>query len=191
MYKKADLRLSIRAIVVLILAITMLGLGLAFIRGTFLKTTEQFSEVTGTVREQVFEEIKSKGEKLYIRGEPEIEIKRGQEKEVFFGILNVLDQDETFKFYTLCTKSLKGVEEIKITLATFSSTMVAPGDTDILPLKIKAANDAEIDTYSCEVAVTTIEDESAQVTVSPESTTFIFGTNEMAYTTKKFFIKVI
>src|SRR3989344_3329798 len=39
--KKADLSLSINAIVVLILAITMLGLGLTFMRGLFKQATEK------------------------------------------------------------------------------------------------------------------------------------------------------
>ena len=39
--KKADLSLSINAIVILILAITMLGLGLTFMRGLFKQATEK------------------------------------------------------------------------------------------------------------------------------------------------------
>lgn len=42
--KKADLNLSINAIVVLILAIVMLGLGLGFIRNVFGGATEKLSE---------------------------------------------------------------------------------------------------------------------------------------------------
>ena len=39
--KKADLSLSINAIVILILAITVMGLGLTFIRGLFKGATEK------------------------------------------------------------------------------------------------------------------------------------------------------
>src|SRR3989338_11215629 len=43
-HKKADLSLSINAIVILILAITMLGLGLTFMRGLFKQIGTKVSE---------------------------------------------------------------------------------------------------------------------------------------------------
>jgi len=43
-YKKADLSLSVNAIVVLILAIVMLGLALGFVKTMFGKTTDKISE---------------------------------------------------------------------------------------------------------------------------------------------------
>ena len=43
-HKKADLSLSINAIVILILAITMLGLGLTFMRGLFKQMESKVSE---------------------------------------------------------------------------------------------------------------------------------------------------
>jgi hypothetical protein len=45
--KLASLHLSINAIVILILAITMLGLGLGFMRNIFGKATEEFTRVGG------------------------------------------------------------------------------------------------------------------------------------------------
>ncbi|MDP7610765.1 MAG: hypothetical protein QGH19_03290, partial [Candidatus Woesearchaeota archaeon] len=42
--KKGSLNLSMNAIVVLILAITMLGLGLTFMRGLFKQATERVTE---------------------------------------------------------------------------------------------------------------------------------------------------
>ena len=44
MNKKADLSLSVNSIVVLILAITMLGLGLGFVSGMFGKVSKQVEE---------------------------------------------------------------------------------------------------------------------------------------------------
>lgn len=147
--KKGDLSLSINAIVVLILAITMLGLGLAFLRGTFKKTTEQFSEVSGTVKEQLIEEIKSKNEKLFIRGEPEIDMKVGETKEAFYGIKNVLDSDQTFTIETACDRAIGGSDETLIKLSTFPDADVKRGDFAVLPLKIVVTSNAQPDTYSC------------------------------------------
>ena len=46
--KKADLSLSTNAIVILILAITILGLGLTFVRGLFKQAENKISEVTSS-----------------------------------------------------------------------------------------------------------------------------------------------
>ena len=193
MHKKADLRLSIRAIVILILAITMLGLGLAFIRGTFLKTTEQFAEVAGAVEEQIVEEIKSKTQKLYIRGEPEIVMKRGETKRTFYGLANILDDDNTFKMYPRCTKSIGGLteDEISITLGVIDTEEVVAGELVILPFIITIGTDAKLDTYSCEMTITTLEPTGAPiVTETGETRTFTFSADEAPYVTRKFFIKV-
>lgn len=147
--KKGDLSLSINAIVILILAITMLGLGLAFLRGTFKKTTEQFAEVSGTVKEQIVDEIKSKGEKLFIRGEPEIDVKIGETKETFFGIKNVLEIDQTFAITTACDRAIGTGIPGDITLSTFTDSDVPKGGFSVLPLKIAVASQAKADTYSC------------------------------------------
>ena len=161
--KKGDLSLSINAIVVLILAITMLGLGLAFLRGTFKKTTEQFAEVSGTVKEQIVDEIKSKGEKLFIRGEPEIDVKLGETKEIFFGVKNVLTGDSTFTITpggtdaTGCTRALggEGSPANLITLKTLPDTgLLKQGDFAVLPLRIIVGSTAKADTYSCSLKLT-------------------------------------
>jgi len=47
-YRKADLSLSMNAIVVLILAITLLGLGLTFLRGLFKQIEAKTTESMGT-----------------------------------------------------------------------------------------------------------------------------------------------
>ena len=46
--KKADLSLSVNAIVVLILAIVMLGLALGFVKTMFGKSANQFDEIIST-----------------------------------------------------------------------------------------------------------------------------------------------
>jgi type II secretory pathway pseudopilin PulG len=56
--KLASLHLSINAIVILILAITMLGLGLGFMRNIFGKATEEFTRVGGTVQKQMIDQMR-------------------------------------------------------------------------------------------------------------------------------------
>ena len=55
--KRSSLNLSINAIVVLILAITMLGLGLGFIRNVFGSTTENFEQVSQQIKDMAITEI--------------------------------------------------------------------------------------------------------------------------------------
>ena len=50
--KRGDLNLSINAIVVLILAITLLGLGLMFIRGTFTRATGELAQSLNELEKQ-------------------------------------------------------------------------------------------------------------------------------------------
>src|SRR3990167_8886674 len=138
--RKADLSLSINAIVILILAITMLGLGLAFLRGTFKKTTEQFAEVSGTVKEQIVDEIKSKGEKLFVRGSPSIDIKRGETKDVYYGIKNVLDIEpsSTFTIATSCSNGIGGGNAVKLVLSHETTKAIKPGEYAVMTLIIKS-----------------------------------------------------
>lgn len=153
--KKADLSLSINAIVILILAITMLGLGLAFLRGTFKKTTEQFAEVSGTVKEQIVDEIKSKGEKLFVRGSPSIDIKRGETKDVYYGIKNVFDAQTTFSIIASCTKGIGGAEGTNIpALSMEGSKQIQPGDYAVMTMIVKSDSGAVADTYPCSMKVT-------------------------------------
>ena len=91
--KKGSLELSINAIVILILAITMLGLGLAFMKGIFGKATAEFSEVTGTVKKQMIDQMKESG-KIVDISSPRVEIKAGgDKKQVYVAFKN--DQEGT------------------------------------------------------------------------------------------------
>ncbi len=85
--RKGGLNLSINAIVVLILAITMLGLGLAFMRNIFGAATEEFQEVGGTVKKQMIDQMKESNKVVDI-SRPKIEIKPGEKKQVFIGFKN-------------------------------------------------------------------------------------------------------
>ena len=56
--KRGNLNLSINSIVVLILAITMLGLGLAFMRNIFGDATDQFAQVSEEMRTEMANKMK-------------------------------------------------------------------------------------------------------------------------------------
>ncbi len=188
--KKADLSLSINAIVILILAITMLGLGLGFLRGTFKKTTAQFAEVAETVKEQIIDKIKSSNEKVAF-DRLDISLKRSEDKELFYGIRNVLQTTTTtgtdiFYIKAFCDKALKttGVGLLDVGFQTFSDWEVKQGEVEVLKLIVSAKPGATLDTYSCNLLVCT----GAAPTV-PTGGGFACGANQ-EYVIKKFFVTV-
>ena len=75
--KKASLQLSINAIVVLILAITMLGLGLGFMRNLFSSGEKQFERASDAVEKEVLEQIKESGKNIEFN-RPVIKVKAGE-----------------------------------------------------------------------------------------------------------------
>ncbi|HME87554.1 MAG TPA: hypothetical protein VKE88_04020 [Candidatus Nanoarchaeia archaeon] len=189
MSKRADLSLSINAIVVLILAITMLGLGLAFIRNTFVKTEQQFIDVADGVKAQIVESIQNSDEKIALN-QFEIEMKRGSSRDIYYGIRNVFDTDETFHIEPRCVSSIEGSVVDVITFSTFSELDVQAGQIEVSKLIISVDSGAPLDSYACELEVTSTK-ESVIITETETSTTFTFGNMYYPYFTKKFFIKVI
>ncbi len=154
--KKADLSLSINAIVVLILAITMLGLGLAFLRGTFSKTTAQFAQVADEVKGQIVDKIKASSEKLAF-DRLEINVKRGNTVEVYYGVKNV---EETltpldFSIQPTCNDALTptttpaDTAAITAGIKTFSKINIKQGDVEVSKMTITPNSGAVLDTYSC------------------------------------------
>ena len=85
--KKGSLNLSINAIVVLILAITMLGLGLAFMRNIFGSATKEFEEVGGTVKKQMIDQMKESSKIIDISN-PKFLMGPGEKKQVYIGFKN-------------------------------------------------------------------------------------------------------
>ncbi|PIO06941.1 hypothetical protein COT47_02130, partial [Candidatus Woesearchaeota archaeon CG08_land_8_20_14_0_20_43_7] len=85
--RKGSLNLSINAIVVLILAITMLGLGLGFMKKMFGATTDQFTDVADQMKEQLMDDLKGSSERLALN-KVDMNVKKGTDKEIYFAIRN-------------------------------------------------------------------------------------------------------
>ncbi len=94
--KKGGLNLSINAIVVLILAITMLGLGLSFMRNIFGSATKEFGEVGGTVKKQMIDQMKE-SDKLFDLSRPKVELRAGEDTQIFIGFKNKATTTKTFQ----------------------------------------------------------------------------------------------
>ena len=108
--KKGSLDLSINAIVILILAITMLGLGLAFMRNIFGTATQEFEEVGGTVQKQMIDPMKET-DKIVDITNPKLEMKAGEQKQIFLGFKNEGNNDVDFQIRQIEVSFLGGAAE--------------------------------------------------------------------------------
>lgn len=170
--KKGDLNLSINAIVVLILAITMLGLGLGFMRNMFSKTTDQFSDVGQQMQEQIIEECQSSGERLFFQ-KTNINIKKGDAKDIFYCIRNDVDQPpqastffivgppinnvvqppQTSGLNVFCGTSLDGAPTTDLNMKTLSSKSVVGAENSVMKMVVSVKSTAVPTTHSCTLSV--------------------------------------
>ncbi len=93
--KKASLNMSISTIVVLILAMTLLGFGLMFIKGIFSKAGSQFNQVSGDVEKTLKERLTDTNERLVLMQE-DFEAKKGSTVSTYFALRNDLGEDTKF-----------------------------------------------------------------------------------------------
>ena len=197
--KLGSLQLSIEAIVVLIIAITVLGLGLSFIRKLFTGTTEklagisdQLSEEDRRGLEQSQQEISLLTSDLKVAGKDldlNFAIRNNRKDEVTFQLQDNSKAalERAFYCYDLISDdtgardSLKGEGKF-IRFDTFPSIAVKAGKSQVIPLKVTVDADAPTTVYQCRLDLKIIKikksDGSEQdKTSSPE-----------AYSTKEFTI---
>ena len=85
--KKASLEISIQAIVIIVLAMTLLGLGLGFIRKQFATITDTAGQVQEQIKQQILEDLRSGDKKLSFPAN-EIVIGKKDSKVLALGIKN-------------------------------------------------------------------------------------------------------
>ena len=86
--KKGALELSITAIVVLIIAITVLGLAIFFIKNLFGESTELLTGQLAKIKEQLRKNLEETGELLVMSKGTELEAKRGEKLKFHIGVRN-------------------------------------------------------------------------------------------------------
>jgi hypothetical protein len=94
--KKGSLNLSINAIVVLILAITMLGLGLTFITKIFGQATGGLGDAFEGIDTQRAEKLKNTCDQEVCLEKAKIELKKGGEADMYILFNNPLSNDVDF-----------------------------------------------------------------------------------------------
>lgn len=104
--KKGALELSITAIVVLIIAITVLGLAIFFIKNLFKGGTEIFTSELAKIKDQLRKNIEETGEPVVFSKGTELEAKRGEKVDFYIGVRNS-DQQMPARCYRVAMKCIK------------------------------------------------------------------------------------
>ena len=94
--KKASLEISIQAIVIVVLAMTLLGLGLGFIRNMFKSIGSTTEDVTEQVRQRILDDLIT-GDKKISFPKSEIVIDKGGSQVLTVGVRNKKDRSLNYK----------------------------------------------------------------------------------------------
>jgi len=94
--KRASLELSIRAIVIVVLAMTLLGLGLGFVRNMFEDIGGISSDVTEQVRQRILDDLITNDKKISFP-KTEIIIDKGGSETLTVGVRNKKDSSLNYK----------------------------------------------------------------------------------------------
>jgi hypothetical protein len=160
MRKRGSLNLSINAIVVLILAITMLGLGLAFMRNIFGGATEEFQKTSGEIEKQMIEQMEETN-KVVSLSRPKVEIEIGERDQIFIGLKN--DQQDGTEFLISNIKCTPlgsggtlscGPKSGDLTIEWMEDPIpIAGGEVVVLPMNLKVLTTASEGTCFCTITV--------------------------------------
>jgi hypothetical protein len=147
--KKASLNLSINAIVILILAITMLGLGLAFMRNIFSTAGEQITAISANVEKQMIDQMKA-GTKIIDINQPRLEMDKGQSASVVLGFQNVGDKAMNFQINSIEASELglaidvestkcgsAQATDLQIRYMAAATKVASGGDVRVVPFNLK------------------------------------------------------
>ncbi|MFH1591288.1 MAG: hypothetical protein ABIC95_05170 [archaeon] len=122
--KQGSLSLSVNAIVVLVMAITLLGLGLSFIKDKFQTGDELLGGVEDSVRQNIINDMTNSGDKLTIM-KTEYKMDGNADLTTAFGIMN---QDEVEKNFVIRLKLKSPLVADEI--ANLNADIISPGYPD-------------------------------------------------------------
>jgi hypothetical protein len=105
--KKGALQLSINAIVVLILAITILGLALTFITSMFESSMGDFDKIDEEQKAEAIAKLTSSNKLLTFKSN-KMEVTSGNPQDFYFAVRNTAEDDSAFYFYFVCDQAKTG-----------------------------------------------------------------------------------
>jgi hypothetical protein len=186
MLKKGSLNLSIQAIVIVVIAFVVLGLGLGFVRNTFKDISGTSSSVQEQIRQQILEDLRTGNKKLSFPATT-LNIEKGSSQDIAIGVKNVLNGDLSFKVSILTTKQqgndLVTEEELRDQVEFFLNEgpyTLGPTDAEAYNIKITAAGDKG--TYLVRLVVANVKDLDANDELLDDAS---------PYAEKSFFVNII
>ncbi len=150
--KKASLEMSIQAIVIVVLAMTLLGLGLGFIRGMFKGITGVQEQITEDVRAKIGRQLIDTQEKVAFP-RSEITIKRGDSVVVDVGIRNKENAELVYRMSFTPISSAPPVGDTKLaeTVNWFQHSrgeyVLPPAEFDVRQIRINIPKNVEQASY--------------------------------------------
>jgi hypothetical protein len=88
--KKGSLNLSIQAIVIIVIAMTLLGLGLTFVRSIFADLTDQSGDIFAGVKADIEDKLGKSNDPLYFPRQ-KLTLEAGDEEVTGIGVKNIGD----------------------------------------------------------------------------------------------------
>jgi len=149
MSRKGSLNLSINAIVVLIMAVTLLSLGLTFINRTFGGATDQLQKSLDGINEDRRTQLLEKCSADACLESTSMELSRNDEETNLLVINNKLDCEVDVGIEPGKCDAIESSADCDadIKLEYFSSEQVGPKEKTIIPIIITPRNSAESTTY--------------------------------------------
>ena len=196
-HKKGSLELSINAIIIVVLAMTLLGLGLGFIRGMFKKITGTTETVQEQVKEQILEDLRTGDKKLSFPS-VNVNLERGSTTTIAFGVKNTKGVGDINFLLDIRVTGAKGDASITETAiygtATAEPIMETPvsffynqgpftlgaADSEVYAVQVTDDRNA-VDVYKVRMRVISYE-------LGPDG--FPDPTSEQTYAEKTFFLNV-
>ncbi len=162
MFKKGSLNLSINAIVVLILAVTMLGLGLMFMQNMMGGAMGELDEVSGTVQEQMIDQIRDSNERLAFRT-TNINVDRASDVDNYYGVMNQLEDVTAFDIFFGCDHAQGGGSVSHVTFDYIEmTTPIGTNNVDVQRVRVNADPQASTTSYRCAVFIESEHDEDIE-----------------------------
>jgi|ETN02SMinimDraft_4_1059925.scaffolds.fasta_scaffold92952_2 hypothetical protein len=147
--KKASLELSIRTIVIVILAMTLLGLGLGFIRNMFSDIGGLSEDVTEQIRQQVLNDLITNDKKVSFP-KTEIKIGKGDAEILVVGIRNKEDEILSYKMSFTSQSAPEGAEvNAPLSWLQYNQNVhqLSSSDSDVRNIRLNIPRDAKAGSY--------------------------------------------
>jgi len=157
--KLSSLNVSVEAIVVLILAITILGLGIAFIRNMFGSTTENLAQIGNEIKTQMIEDLRNSDQRLKFNEEDIMISRSTKKKEIYFGVKNELDTAQQFTVEMGCydfmdSGSSSNGDATDVKFSVFEKTpTIQPNGVEVMKAIISVTPDAAVTSYQCTITL--------------------------------------